>query len=93
MLSMTTIRYATAADSRDLDRLAQLDSAVVPAAPQVVAHEDGRLVAALSTKDGAVIADPFTRTADTVELLRRRARQLDNSFRARRLAVLRPART
>jgi hypothetical protein len=88
MLSMT-IRFATAADTAALSRLAALDSSVVPAAPQVVALEDGSLVAALSTTDGAVIADPFTRTADTVELLRRRARQLDNTVRARRLTSLR----
>jgi hypothetical protein len=85
MLSMTTIRYATAADTAALNRLAALDSSVVPAAPQVVAFEDSELVAAISTRDGAVIADPFVRTADTVELLRRRARQLDNTVRARRL--------
>ena len=88
---MTTIRYATAADTAALNRLAALDSSVVPAAPQVVAIEDDALVAALSTRDGAVIADPFTRTADIVELLRRRARQLDNGVRARRLATLRLA--
>jgi hypothetical protein len=91
MLPMTTIRTANHTDSIALDRLAQLDSSVVPAAPQVVALEHGELVAALSTRDGAVIADPFVRTADTVELLRRRARQLDNGVRARRLTTLRLA--
>jgi hypothetical protein len=69
-----TIRFATGND--DLDRLAQLDSSVVPAAPQIVAEADGRVIAALSTRDGSAIADPFTRSAEAVALLRRRAAQL-----------------
>lgn len=72
----TVIRFANAHDAVALDRLAQLDSSVVPAAPQLLAEEDGRLVAAVSARDGAAIADPFTRTADAVALLRRRAHQL-----------------
>src|SRR4051812_13431495 len=106
MLSMT-IRYATAADTTALDRLAQLDSSEIPAAPQtapahpaqteppaapkIVAEADGRLIAAVSTRDGAAIADPFERPADTVAVLRRRARRPDTSVRLRRLATLRPA--
>ena len=66
-----TIRFATNAD--DLERLAQLDSSVVPAAPQLVAEADGR-----------VIADPFTRSAEAVGLLRRRATQLKATPRLRR---------
>ena len=38
-----------------------------------------RPVAALSLRDGRVIADPFTPTADVVELMRMRARQLARS--------------
>lgn len=88
----TTIRFANADDAAAIDRLAQLDSSVVPAAPQLVAEEDGRLIAALSARDGAAIADPFTRSADAVELLRRRARQLGTAPRVRgRLATLRLA--
>ena len=75
-LMNTTIRFANATDAVALDRLAQLDSSVVPAAPQLVAEEDGILVAALSARDGAAIADPFTRSAGAVALLRRRAHQL-----------------
>jgi len=79
MLSMTdlTIRFATAADARALAHLAELDSRSVPAAPQLVASDGEHLIAAVSTVDGSAIADPFTRSADAVELLRRRARQLD----------------
>ncbi len=35
-----------------------------------------RPIAALSLRDGSVIADPFSPTAELVELLRLRARQL-----------------
>jgi hypothetical protein len=85
LMNNIVIRSATAADTRALDRLAQLDSAAVPPAPHVLAFNEDRLVAALSTRDGAVIADPFERTADIVALLRRRARQIDNQVSARRL--------
>ncbi len=85
MLSMTlTIRTANAADQSDLDRLAQLDSRTLPAAPHLVAEADGRLVAAISTRDRDVIADPFVRSADTVALLRRRADQIRTSVAPRR---------
>ncbi len=67
----TAIRFANTHDAAALDRLAQLDSSVVPAAPQLIAEEDGRIVAALSARDGAAIADPFTYSADSLELLRR----------------------
>jgi hypothetical protein len=87
---MTTIRTATNADTTALDRLAQLDSSVVPAQPILIAEVDGRLVAALSATDGSVIADPFTYTSDSVALLRRRA-QGSRKPRALRRPVLRPA--
>ena len=95
MLSMTTtLRFANAHDAAAIDRLAQLDSAATPTGPQLVAIEDGRLIAALSTRDGAAIADPFTRSANAVELLRRRARQLNAPERAprrgRRAVSLKP---
>jgi len=90
ILSMTdlTIRFATSAD--DLNRLAQLDSSAVPAAPQLVAVSGGHLIAAVSTTDGNTIADPFTRSAEAVTLLRRRAAQLRKPARSHRL-ILRTA--
>ena len=88
----TTIRFANATDQAALERLAQLDSAAVPAAPQLVAIEDGRLVAALSARDGAAVADPFSPSAGSLDLLRARARQLGTTPRVRgRLATLRLA--
>ena len=78
ILSMTnlTIRSATAADTAALARLAALDSAEIPAGPVFVAEQDDLLIAAVSARDGAAIADPFTRSADAVEILRRRVRQV-----------------
>jgi hypothetical protein len=72
--SSITIRPAYADDDLSLRRLAALDSAdAVPPAPLLTAELDGRLVAALSLADGSSIADPFTRTAELLELLRRAA--------------------
>src|SRR5688500_254179 len=68
-----TIRSATAADTAALATLAALDSRTVPAAPQLVATDGDQLTAAVSTHDGAAIADPFVRSADVVEILPRRA--------------------
>ena len=78
MLSMNnlTIRSATAADADALATLAALDSREIPAAPHLIATDGDQLIAAVSSHDGAAIADPFVRSADVVELLRRRARQL-----------------
>jgi hypothetical protein len=70
------IRPSRPEDERALERLAGLDSAAVPAAPMLVAEADGALRAALSLHHGAVIADPFHRTAPLVALLVARARQL-----------------
>jgi hypothetical protein len=63
------IRPAITADSVALDRLAQLDSASVPAGDLLVAETDGALVAAYAPASGAAIADPFRHTAQVVELL------------------------
>ena len=87
-----TIRSATAADSAALARLAALDSAEIPAGPLFLAEQDDRLIAAVSARDGAAIADPFTRSADAVEILRRRATQVaGRPARRRHFALLRTA--
>jgi len=65
------------ADDRDhlaLRRVAERDTRAIPPGPHLVAVRDGRLDAALSIASGAVVADPFVRTADLVELLRFRAK-------------------
>lgn len=70
------IRRGAASDARALWRLAALDSAPAPSpGPDVlIAEVEGKLVAAVS-RDGA-IADPFLATAELVELLRMRVRQV-----------------
>ena len=67
------IRRAGAADAPILARLAALDSAAQPGDDSLIAEIDGRPVAALDLADGRVVADPFARTADLVDLLRLRA--------------------
>jgi hypothetical protein len=71
-----TLRLATAADHGALARLAELEESPRPAGPILLGELMQRPVAALSLCDGSVIADPFTATADVVELMRMRARQL-----------------
>ena len=70
MNTPVTLRRAEAADWSGVIRLAALDSAAVPKAPLLLAEVGGELVAALSMRDGAVIADPFRLTAPVVGLLR-----------------------
>jgi hypothetical protein len=71
-----TLRICDEADYPALQRLAERDSAVVPAGRLLAAESSGRLLAAISLESRAVIADPFLRTGDAVDLLRRRAAQL-----------------
>ena len=71
-----TLRLATCADRAALARLADLEQTTAPAEPVLLGVLMARPVAALSLRDGRVIADPFTPTADLIELLRLRARQL-----------------
>jgi hypothetical protein len=71
-----SIRSAYPDDAAALRRLAALDSAPVPPAPVLVADVGGELCAALSLRDGSVVADPFASTADLVVLLEVQAAQL-----------------
>jgi hypothetical protein len=92
-----TVRLAIAADGPQLQLLAELDSARVPAAPLLIGERGGHLIAALSLSEGAVVANPFTPTADVVALLRLRARQLHGgsaggAVRHRLAAAWRPLR-
>jgi hypothetical protein len=75
-VTRVTLRYAAAGDGPRLRRLAELDSAPVPKGALLVAEVDGRLRAALALDGGTVIADPFHRGAELIELLRLRARHL-----------------
>jgi len=77
------LRLADLADRTAIERLAGLDSASVPAPPVLIAEAGGEIRAAVSLRDGAMIADPFHRTVAAQQLLRARAAQLDADGEAR----------
>ena len=69
-----TIRQSTIEDQFELTRLAALDDR--PALDEaMLGFVDGELKAAVAFCGDEAIADPFTRTAELVELLRLRASQ------------------
>jgi non-ribosomal peptide synthetase component F len=74
--SQVTIRFLADGDAHALRTLAERDSARAPSGHVLGAERSGRLLAAISTSSGQVVADPFHPTADLVRLLRLQARQL-----------------
>ncbi len=78
-----TIRWTTPADARTLDVLAELDEAAIPEAPVLLAFVDDELWVAMSLSTGALISDPFKRTAEVSALVLERARQLTVPGRSR----------
>jgi hypothetical protein len=80
------IRAARGSDGPALERLAALDSSVVPAGALLVAEADGALVAARSVTTGAAIADPFVPSAGVATLLAIRAAALQPRAPRRGLA-------
>jgi len=77
------LRPAGDADRVAVARLAALDDAEPVTGDVVMAFADGHAVAAMSTRDGRVVADPFTRTAEAVELMRHYAGRGSRSSRGR----------
>ena len=73
------IRRSGAGDDHELVRLAVLSERGAPPDPLLLAEADGRLIAAVSTRTGEVVSDPFVASADVVALLRLRAAQLDDA--------------
>ena len=65
-----TVRRSRPSDDHALAELAALDSARPLTGRRIVGEVDGRIVAAVSQHDGRVVADPFERTDDVVEILR-----------------------
>ncbi len=89
-----TIRRATVDDDHALERLAQLDSARVPAAPVLVGEVTGELWTAVSLQDFQTISNPFRPSGELAFVVIQRARQLRRAQRrdrGRRLR-LRPRR-
>jgi hypothetical protein len=80
--SPLVIRLAVAADAGSLRRLAHMDSARPLSGQALLAEQDGSVIAALSLRDGAAIADPFVASAEAVAMLRLRAMQLRDSSAA-----------
>jgi hypothetical protein len=83
--SAITMRRMDLTDG-DLDqvaRLAELDSAYVPAGPVLGVEVEGRLLAAIAIDTGKVFADPFSRTSELRSLLKLRAEQLRDRHGAR----------
>jgi hypothetical protein len=70
-----TIRAADAADLPAIRRLAALSSRPVPAGALIVAETDQGLLAVIG--EAGAFADPFSATADLVEILHLRVAQLD----------------
>lgn len=85
--SIITIRVAGPADADGLRRLAERDSASLPAGRILVAVSGGEIRAAISLA-GEVIADPFHPSVEMVGLLRARLEQLRGGERRRLLARL-----
>jgi hypothetical protein len=84
-----TLRSAAADDAGWLERLAALDSSDLPDGPLVIAERDDQIIAAISATTMQAIADPFERTADALDLLRRHvASQVRASRQRRRLALV-----
>jgi hypothetical protein len=85
MTSTSTIilQQATAAEDAALRELSQLDSARTVSRPALMAVVDDKLLAAISLRDGRVVADPFAQTEAAVALLRVRASALQTVPRNR----------
>lgn len=86
------MRRAGAADAGRIRDLARLDDKRQPSGPFLVAEVSGEVVAAVSLVTGAVVADPFRLTGDSVAMLRLRAAQLGSASEldARRHSHRRP---
>ena len=90
-----TIRHARTEDHTEVVRLAERDSAELPAGELLVAAVGGELRAATAVASGETIADPFHPTSQIVRLISARAEQLRgtaNGHRRGLAALLRPGR-
>jgi len=81
-MSLLTMRRATPEDAQALHALTIIDNSLPLSGEILVAQLDGAVVAAVSVTDDRAIADPFRPSADTVEILRLRARLERRAARA-----------
>jgi hypothetical protein len=85
------LRLARPDETHLVRRLAALDDAPMPDGQALLALIDGEAVAALSLRDGRVVANPFLLTEEAVSLLRLRAKQTSAATTRRRWrAILHP---
>lgn len=75
-------------DQVALASLAERDSGNLPNGDVLVAEVEGTILAAVSLDDGAVLADPFSRTRELRNLLELRRAQLRHRTRSRRVRTL-----
>jgi hypothetical protein len=86
-----SLRIAGADDEQVVRDLAALDDASAPQGEALLALIDGEAVAAMSLRDGHVVANPFVPTEAAVALLRLRAKHVSSRRpRRRRPFSLRP---
>jgi hypothetical protein len=71
-----TIRPDAPDDAPAIERLAQLDSSERPPGRLLVGEVEGELIAAISLRTGAFVADPFKPTAEAIHMLSMRREQL-----------------
>jgi hypothetical protein len=86
------IRVAREADLAAVTRVAGRDSNQPPAWPILIAEVGAELRAAISLTDGEVVADPFHRTTELVEMLRIRAQSASANSNGEVIRFERPRR-
>ncbi len=85
------LRFAAPDETYRVERLAALDDAPALEGDVLLALSDGEAIAALSLRDGRVVANPFVPTENAVALLRVREKHLSGARRVRRWRqILRP---
>jgi hypothetical protein len=87
MTSTVTLRICGPEDGDALRRLAGRDSAPPLEGTVLLAEVAGEPRAAIALETGRVVADPFALTAELVDLLRARAKQLEQRSRPWRSAA------
>ena len=75
-------------DTAAIAQLAERDSRELLSGEILVAEVDGSILAAISVEDGAMLADPFSRTGELRNLLELRRAQLRRRTRPSRLPAL-----
>ena len=75
MWEAITLRRSTGGDRDALRRLALLDDRGMPPGEAMLGFVNGELRAAVTLDGRKIVANPFARTAELVELLRARVEQ------------------